>query len=186
MDRMGHDISHAPPVIEHIAKLLEFARKHEGLTIIHTREGHMPNLADLPDNKRWRSAQGGGEIGSQGPLGRILIRGEKGWDIIPELYPIEGEIIIDKPGKSAFYATELEHILHTKGIRNVVITGVTTECCVLSTTRDANEREFEGLTLRDCVGSTIPAAHEAALNNISQHGGLFGCVGDMEFFCSLF
>jgi nicotinamidase-related amidase len=178
IDLMGYDISLTAGAIEPIRRLLSAARQVQGLTIIHTREGHRPDLADLHENKRWRSALNGVAIGEPGPGGRILVRGERGWDIVPELYPAAGEIVIDKPGKSAFYATDLEQILRCQGIRNLILTGVTTDCCVHSTLREANDRGFECLTLADCTGATSYENHLSALSTIQMSNGLFGCVSD--------
>ena len=180
VDRQGYDIALTARAIGPIQKLLAAARQVNGLTIIHTREGHRPDLSDLPENKLWRSQQIGAAIGSEGPLGRLLIRGEKGWDIIPELYPEPGEIVIDKPGKGAFYATDLEAILRKRQIRNLIFTGVTTDCCVSTTLRDANDRGYECITLEDCTGATIFSNHESALSTIQTTGGLFGCVSSSE------
>ena len=180
VDQQGYDISLTARAIEPIRRLLEAARKVKGFTIIHTREGHRPDLSDLHENKRWRSQRMGAEIGSQGPLGRLLVRGEKGWDIVPELYPEPGEIVIDKPGKGAFYATDLDAILRKKGIRNIIFTGVTTDCCVSTTLRDANDMGYECVTLEDCTGATIFANHESTLSTIQTSGGLFGCVSSSE------
>lgn len=180
VDRQGYDIALTARAIEPIRRLLAAARKVEGFTVIHTREGHRPDLSDLPENKLWRSRQMGAAIGSQGPLGRLLIRGEKGWDIIPELYPAPGEIVIDKPGKGAFYATDLDAILRRKKIRNLIFTGVTTDCCVSTTLRDANDMGYECITLEDCTGATIFANHESTLSTIQTSGGLFGCVSSSD------
>jgi biuret amidohydrolase len=171
---LGNDVSQLRRTIVPNMELLSAWRKAGGL-VIHTREGHRPDLTDLPPAKKIRG-RSVTCIGDPGPMGRILVRGEAGHDIIPELYPTAGEPIIDKPGKGAFYATDLHAILQNRGIQQIVVTGVTTEVCVNTTVREANDRGYDCLVVSDCCGSYFPEFHEMGLRMIAAQGGIFGWV----------
>jgi nicotinamidase-related amidase len=177
-EMLGNDVSQLRRTIKPNQKLLA-AWRSKNLNVLHTREGHRPDLSDLPPAKkiRGRSATC---IGDTGPMGRILVRGEAGHDIIPELYPFPTEPVIDKPGKGAFFATDLHAILQNLGIRQLIVTGVTTEVCVNTTVREANDRGYDCLVPSDCVGSYFPEFQEMGLKMIKAQGGIFGWVSDSE------
>jgi len=175
-DALGNDVKQLQVTIAPTRAILEGARK-AGMLVIHTREGHRPDLSDCPPSKLTRG-RGKTRIGDAGPMGRILVRGEVGHDIVPELYPIAGEVVIDKPGKGAFFATDLELILRDRAIKTLIVCGVTTEVCVNTTVREANDRGYECVVLSDCVGSYFPEFQKAALAMIKAQGGIFGWVSD--------
>lgn len=173
---LGNDISQLESCVEPCRKLLAAARS-AGLLVIHTREGHLPDLSDAPPAKVERGSPEL-RIGAPGPMGRILIRGEPGHDIIPDLYPLPGEVVIDKPGKGAFYATSLGEVLKDKGIDVLLVAGVTTEVCVNTTIREANDRGYRCIAVSDCCGSYFPEFHQMGLAMIKAQGGIFGWVSD--------
>ncbi|MFZ3237575.1 MAG: cysteine hydrolase [Stellaceae bacterium] len=175
---LGNDVSLLRRTIAPSQHLLEQARA-AGLTVIHTREGHRPDLADLPPTKKARGKLPAG-IGDAGPMGRILVRGEDGHDIIPELYPMPGEPVVDKPGKGAFHATDLDAMLKNRGVAQLIVCGVTTEVCVHTTVREANDRGYECVVVSDCVGSYFPEFHEIGLKMIAAQGGIFGWVASSK------
>jgi nicotinamidase-related amidase len=177
-ETLGNDVSLLSAAVEPCRRLLSAARE-KGILVIHTREGHRPDLSDAPRAKLERGAPSM-RIGAPGPMGRILIRGEPGHDIIPELYPIEGEPVVDKPGKGAFYATDLHAILQNRGVESLIVCGVTTEVCVHTTVREANDRGYRCIVPGDCCGSYFPEFHALGLRMIKAQGGIFGWVSDSE------
>jgi nicotinamidase-related amidase len=177
-EMLGNDVSQLRSAIEPNRRLLA-AWRSKNLPVMHTREGHRPDLADLPPAKKIRG-RGKTTIGDAGPMGRILVRGEAGHDIIPELYPLPSEPVIDKPGKGAFFATDLHAILQNRGIQQLIVTGVTTEVCVNTTVREANDRGYDCLVPSDCVGSYFPEFQAMGLKMIKAQGGIFGWVSSSE------
>jgi nicotinamidase-related amidase len=177
-ETLGNDVSLLQSVVPPLKKVLETARA-VGMTVIHTREGHVPDLSDCPPAKLSRG-EPSLRIGDPGPKGRILVRGEYGHDIVDELAPLPGELVIDKPGKGSFHATNLQAELVELGITRLVVTGVTTEVCVHTTVREANDRGYECLVLSDCTGSYFPEFHRVGLAMIAAQGGIFGWVAPSE------
>jgi nicotinamidase-related amidase len=175
---LGNDVSMLTKVVEPLAAVLALARAAR-MMVVHTREGHRPDLSDCPPSKLARGRLDT-PIGADGPFGRVLVRGEEGHGIVEELAPAEGEVVLDKPGKGAFYATDLEHILRNAGITSLIVTGVTTEVCVHTTVREANDRGFECLVLSDCVGSYFAEFQEVGLKMIAAQGGIFGWVAPSQ------
>ena len=178
---MGYDVSPMMAAVEPSRRVLAAARARN-FHVMHTRQGRRPDLSDLPEVARWRSRNGGAEIGTPGPMGRFMIRGEAGFEIIDELAPEPGEPVIDKAGSGAFYGTDLELLLHRYGITNMVFTGITTDVCVHSTIREATDRGFDCLLLEDCCAATVASNHAAALSMIKQEGGYFGSVASSDAF----
>jgi biuret amidohydrolase len=175
-ETLGNDVSLLSVCIEPCQRLLSAARKR-GMLVIHTREGHRADLSDAPPAKVQRGAPSM-RIGAPGPMGRILVRGEPGHDIVPQLSPTGGEPIVDKPGKGAFYATDLQAILQHRRVESLIVCGVTTEVCVHTTVREANDRGYRCIVPSDCCGSYFPEFHEVALRMIKAQGGIFGWVSD--------
>ncbi|WP_337270923.1 cysteine hydrolase family protein [Oryzifoliimicrobium ureilyticus] len=181
VDQLGEDVSNTRSVIEPIREVLDAARA-EGLSVIHTREGHLPDLSDLHVNKQWRTRAHGLGIGDAGKNGRILVHGEPGWQIIPELTPLDGELVLDKPGKSSFHRTKLADELKRRGITRLIITGVTSDCCVQSTMRDSYEHGFECVLLEDCTAAVESQNHDATLDILKAYGGRWGGVANRVAF----
>lgn len=172
-EKLGNDITLTRSIIPTVRAMLDAARE-KGMTVVHTREGHRPDLSDCPRAKLERGRKQGAGIGDMGPMGRILVRGEYGHDIVEELYPIDGEIVIDKPGKGAFFATDLDLILRTRGVTHLIVCGVTTHVCVSTTIREANDRGYDCVLLSDCSAAFDVNDHEATVRSIHQQGGIFG------------
>ena len=179
MHTRGGDVEVARAIVPRIIRVRE-ACQEAGIMVIHTREGHRPNLSDLPRNKRIKTAKAGAEIGSEGPLGRLLIRGEHGWDFIDELKPEASEIVIDKVGTGAFHGTDLREVLARQGIENLIITGVTTGVCVSSTVREAADRGYNVLVLEDCCAEPDADNHRIAIQLLKIEGGYLSTISDAD------
>jgi len=177
-ESLGNDVSLLRASLGPARAVLDAARE-AGLFIVHTREGHRPDLADLPPSK-WRRGDPGRRIGDKGTLGRLLVRGEPGHGIVPEVAPLNGEPVVDKPGKGAFYATDLDALFHARSIRSVIVVGVTTEVCVHTTVREANDRGYECLVVEDAVASYFPEFQRVALEMIRAQGGIFGWTASSD------
>jgi biuret amidohydrolase len=180
---LGNDMSVIRQCIEPTRRVLEACRS-SGIRVIHTREGHRPDLSDCPPTKLRRSKRQGAGIGDPGPMGRLLVRGEPGHDVVPELAPLPDEPVVDKPGKGAFYATDLHNILLTWGVESLLVAGVTTHVCVSTTVREASDRGYECLVLEDCTAAFDPKDRDAALWHLKQQGAIFGWVTRSERFMS--
>lgn len=176
---LGNDLTEVIKIIPNVQRVIEFCRE-KGIMIIYTREGHLPDLSDCPKSKLERTRKGGAGIGDMGPMGRIMIRGEEGNSIIEELSPRDDDIEIDKPGKGAFYKTNLEDVLIEHGIENLLFTGVTTHCCVHSTIREANDRGYECLLIEDGCAAFDKKDHQAAIDMTIQQSALFGWTASVD------
>lgn len=185
MHTRGDDVTAARAIVPRILAVLETARR-AGMLVIYTREGHRPNLADLPANKRLKTARAGAQIGAEGPLGRLLIRGEAGWDFIDEMQPLEGDVVVDKIGTGAFHATDLHDILRNRQIDNLVLTGVTTGVCVSSTAREASDRGYSVLVLEDCCAEPNRRNHDIAIELLKIEDGYLATISSAKSFSDAF
>lgn len=181
VDQLGEDVSNTRSVIPAVAEALKIAR-NGGLAVYHTREGHKPDLSDLPANKQWRTRVHGLGIGDEGAAGRILVRGEPGFEIVPEVTALPGETVIDKPGKSSFHATDFDDRLKAAGVTHLIVIGVTSDCCVQSTFRDGFERGYECVILEDCTAAVETPNHAATMDILKAFGGRWGTVSDLAGF----
>ncbi|KAI7085074.1 hypothetical protein KC356_g6196 [Hortaea werneckii] len=181
LSSQGYDLSAIRSIIPRIQTLLSTFRQ-AGMPVFHTLEGHRPDLSDLSSRELFRSRNNPSRmgIGDQGPLGRLLVRGEAGHDIVNELYPLSGEPIIDKPGKGAYANTDFDLLLRVKGIRNLVLCGVTTDVCVHTTMREANDRGYDCLLVEDCCAASEKPLHDAAIEMVRTEGGVFGATANSE------